>query len=145
MPLSVNPAVKEQAKLEGLGEIEVLALRGESVSFPRRGWLYHASGLLLMQASLIAGVVLTIYGTRNAGQDFKLLLLSMATLCIGFGAGALLYRRIADNRADDLRAEYRNLRTRADNLIEKIDNPEQTQAGSSPRSIVEPERSSGRL
>jgi hypothetical protein len=142
MPLSLNRSIERQAKLEGLDDIKVVTV--ESASFPRRSWLDHASGLLLMQAALIAGVVLTIYGTRSAGQDFKLLLLSMATLCIGFGAGTLLYRRIGDSRVDELRAEFRNLRARADNLIEKIDNLEHARTESSSRS-VKPGTTSGSL
>jgi hypothetical protein len=80
--------------------------------------------LILLQLAVIAGFVLAS-GSRDSSGAWQALsnghwqsiLLALATMTVGFGGAALLYRRLAGRQSDQLEKDYQSLVTRADSLL----------------------------
>jgi len=80
--------------------------------------------LILLQLAVIAGFVLASGGHDSSGAwqalsngRWQSILLGLATMSVGFGGAALLYRRLAGRQSDQLEEDYRSLVTRADSLL----------------------------
>jgi hypothetical protein len=88
---------------------------------PRRPW----AELLALLAAFLAGAacILTFapYFDTSVSQSWKVVLISAATLCVGFGAAALFYGRLLDRETRALRAGFDSLRIRADALVSRFD------------------------
>ena len=86
------------------------------------------SGELLKFLALVAaGFAIGAVTTTHSGmgtilhENWKLIFVSLSTLCLGFGFAALLHGRFRQAQANAIRQQYSALRGRADDLVKRLD------------------------
>ena len=86
-----------------------------------------ARHLLELLALVAAGFALGIVTTARSGvgailvENWKLIFVSLSTLCLGFGFAAFLYGRFRQAQASAIKEQYDALRVRADDLVKQFD------------------------
>ena len=82
-------------------------------------WIPLFLALLGFAAGLFAKTIMG-FDTRM-DENWKLVFISMGSICLGFGAAALLYRHFRELETRALEAQYEALRKNADALVEELD------------------------
>jgi hypothetical protein len=117
---SVNPDVIGQTGLPGLDELHATIVKEPHGFFI---WGHTFSHLLAVAggALIVITVGMIVGGVNSAVEtSSKTVLLSMATLCLGFGMATLLNWRIRDAQWRKLEARYEALDARADALVKEV-------------------------
>jgi hypothetical protein len=94
----------------------------EEALTPVRAALGLWGGLLILQLAVIGGALAAYEGTHGSwqaivGGQWQIVLITLATMSLGFGAATLLYGRLASRDSDRLERDYRSLASRADFLL----------------------------
>lgn len=96
---------------------------------------------LLVLLSLIAGMALLFAGHNDSGmwraflnEQWRIALIALAAMALGFGGAALLYQRLGHRQADQLAEDYLALVARADTLL-KLSEPSQHERESDSASL----------
>ena len=133
---SKQQAAKTNARLDlRLGRFaRVEAFDDVSVQIAEPSSWRHWFELVAILAAFLAGAasILTFaphFGT-SLSQTWKVVLIAAATLCVGFGVAALFYGRLREQETRALRADFQNLRSRADALVAKFDDFERSKRAS---------------
>jgi hypothetical protein len=108
-------------EIPGLDDLQVSIVKERHGFFV---WSHLFSLTLAFAAGILIHVVasMSVFGTNIlVGETPKIILLSMATLCLGFGAATLLNWRIRDVQWSKLEAKYETLDARAKELVDEID------------------------
>ena len=101
---------------------------------PTRWW----GQLLILQLAVIGGALAVFHGAPGGWQalvsgPWQIVLITSATMSLGFGAATLLYGRLASRDADQLEREYRSLASRADLLLKSTSSRREQQEAESLR------------
>jgi hypothetical protein len=87
----------------------------------RHHWIELTTILVAFLAGAAAILTFGSHLGATVSATWKVILISTATLCVGFGAAALFYGRMQAREGRALRADFRDLRARADVLVAKFD------------------------
>ena len=75
--------------------------------------------LIAIEVAFVAGVFMhASLGFQRYQGEMTVVLVTMATLCLGFGIGVLVCWRYRDSDEDALREKYKSLHHRAELLVE---------------------------
>jgi hypothetical protein len=115
-----------QTRLPGLDELRMTIVDEPHAYFTWTHMLSHV--LAVVSGALIAVTVIMIVGGVNSAVEIssRIVLLSMGTLCLGFGMATLLNWRIRDAQWRKLEARYEALDATADALVREIDRRDRT-------------------
>jgi hypothetical protein len=92
-------------------------------------WRHWPELVALLITFLAGAATIWTFGSHfepAVSATWKVVLISAATLCVGFGAASLFYGRMLDKEARALQADFSNLRSHADALVEKFDEYERS-------------------
>ena len=99
-------------------------------------WLWAVELPAVMLIGFAGGgltlIASTSWASKYTSDSWYVVVVSMATLCLGFGIAAIFYGRIRDAQSRALREQYNEIRTRADNLSKKFENFEKKKAALQP-------------
>jgi hypothetical protein len=98
-----------------LGPITTLVSRSQSL-------IDVGTAFVVVVAAYLVGLSTEILpdGVRFGSASWSAMFIGLASICLGFGAATLVYRRSRAKQSETLRAIYEQLGSRADRLLDEL-------------------------